>query len=59
MNKEKGEKELKIKIIGIKSVISISKIIKINLIKKNWFLKGKWLEDMGSNPHSKGAFFSR
>lgn len=43
---------------GIKSVISISKIKKIKLIRKNWILKGKWLVEIGSNPHSKGDIFS-
>lgn len=47
------------KIKGIKSVISISKIKKIKLIKKNWFLKGKWFKDIGSNPHSNGEVLSR
>lgn len=40
-------------------MISISKIKKINLIKKKWILKGIRLNDIGSNPHSKGEFFSR
>lgn len=45
--------------VGSKSVISISKIKNINLIEK------KWIENLfrglenGSNPHSKGEFFSR
>lgn len=43
---------------GIKRVISISKIKKISLIRKNWILKGKWLEEIGSNPHSNGDIFS-
>jgi len=47
------------KIRGINKVISISKIKKINLIKKNWILKGRRLLEMGSNPHSKGDVFSR
>lgn len=47
------------KIKGIKRVISMSKIKKINLIKKNWILKGKWVEEIGSNPHSNGDIFSR
>jgi len=48
-----------IMISGIKSLISISKIKKINLIIKNWILKGIRLLDIGSNPHSKGDDFSR
>lgn len=43
---------------GISKVISISKIKKIRLIRKNWILKGKWLEEIGSNPHSNGDIFS-
>lgn len=39
-------------------MISISKIKKISLIRKNWILNGKWLVEMGSNPHSKGEVFS-
>lgn len=37
----------------------MSKIKKINLIKKKWILKGMWFLDIGSNPHSKGEIFSR
>lgn len=37
----------------------MSKIRKISLIKKKWILKGIWLLEMGSNPHSKGDLFSR
>lgn len=48
-----------IKISGIKRVISMSKIKKINLIKKNWILKGRREFEIGSNPHSKGETFSR
>lgn len=44
---------------GIKRVISISKIRKIKLIKKNWILKGILFDDRGSNPHSRGEIFSR
>lgn len=47
------------KISGIRRVISMSKIKKINLIRKNWILNGKWLGEMGSNPHSNGEDFSR
>lgn len=43
---------------GISKVISISKIKKISLIKKNWILNGKWLDEIGSNPHSNGDIFS-
>lgn len=44
---------------GIKREISISKIRKISLIRKNWILKGKRFKAAGSNPHSKGDIFSR
>lgn len=47
------------KIKGIKREISISKIKNINLIKKNWILKGIRVFDIGSNPHSNTEFFSR
>lgn len=40
-------------------MISISKIKNINLIKKNWILKGIRVLEIGSNPHSKEEFFSR
>lgn len=43
---------------GINKVSSISKIKKISLIRKNWILNGKWFEETGSNPHSKGEDFS-
>lgn len=43
---------------GINRVISMSKIRKISLIRKNWILNGKWLVEIGSNPHSKGDIFS-
>lgn len=49
----------KVKIKGINNVISISKIKKIKLIKKNWILNGMRLLFNGSNPHSKGEDFSR
>jgi len=45
--------------MGMSKVISMSKIKKISLIMKKWILKGQWLEDIGSNPHSKGDVFSR
>lgn len=45
--------------MGINIVISISKIKKINLIIKKWILKGGWVKDSGSNPHSNGDIFSR
>lgn len=48
-----------IKIIGIRRVISTSKIRKITAIRKNCKEKGSRAEDLGSNPHSKGEFFSR
>jgi len=44
---------------GNNKVISTSKIKKITAIKKKWIEKGKRAEDFGSNPHSKGEFFSR
>lgn len=44
---------------GISRVISISKIRKIRLIRKNWTLKGIRDLESGSNPHSKGEAFSR
>lgn len=44
---------------GNSKVISISKIKKINLIKKKWILKGIRDLDIGSNPHSNGDIFSR
>lgn len=44
---------------GISKVISMSKIKKINLIKKKWILNGMRLLEIGSNPHSKGDLFSR
>lgn len=43
---------------GIKRIISISKIRKINVTKKNWILNGWRLREDGSNPHSKGDDFS-
>jgi hypothetical protein len=43
---------------GIKRIISVSKIKKIILIRKNWILNGKRLYKSGSNPHSKGDIFS-
>lgn len=39
-------------------MISISKIKKISLMRKNWILNGKWLVETGSNPHSNGEVFS-
>lgn len=48
----------KIFIIGINKTISTSKIRKIIAIKKNWIEKGKRALFFGSNPHSKGEFFS-
>lgn len=48
-----------IKGIGIIIVISISKIRNINLIEKKWIEKGTRNLVSGSNPHSKGDFFSR
>lgn len=37
----------------------MSKIKKINLIKKNWILNGIRDLEIGSNPHSNGDIFSR
>lgn len=48
-----------VKINGINKVISTSKIKKIIAIKKNWIEKGSRACLFGSNPHSKGLFFSR
>jgi hypothetical protein len=47
------------KIIGNISAISTSKIKKIMAIRKNRKEKGSRDELRGSNPHSKGEFFSR
>lgn len=47
------------KIIGRSRVNSTSKIIKITAIKKNCKENGMRAEFLGSNPHSKGLFFSR
>lgn len=30
----------------------------MRLIRKNWILKGKWLVEIGSKPHSNGDIFS-
>lgn len=46
-------------IIGNNKTISTSKIKKIIVIKKNRKEKGRRDELFGSNPHSKGEFFSR
>jgi len=43
---------------GIKRIISVSKIKKMILIRKNWILNGNRLWDKGSNPHSNGDIFS-
>lgn len=48
-----------ITIIGRIKAISTSKIKKIIAIRKNCKEKGSREEDLGSNPHSKGEFFSR
>lgn len=52
-------KYLVVKIRGIKSVISMSKIRKMSLIIKKWILNGRRFWEIGSNPHSKGEIFSR
>ena len=44
---------------GSKSVISTSKIKKITAMRKKRREKGMRAEPLGSNPHSKGEFFSR
>jgi len=49
---------LKIIIIGIKIVISTSKIKKIIVIRKKWIEKLIRGLERGSNPHSKGEIFS-
>lgn len=46
-------------IIGKIKAISTSKIKKIIVIKKKCKEKGIRAEDLGSNPHSNGEFFSR
>lgn len=46
-------------IIGRSIVISTSNIRNTRPIRKNCLLNGIRLIDMGSNPHSKGDFFSR
>lgn len=45
--------------MGIRRVISMSKIRNIRVIKKNWILNGSRLLKIGSNPHSNGDIFSR
>lgn len=49
----------KVKIIGIKRVISTSKIKKITAIKKKCNENGIREDLLGSNPHSNGDLFSR
>lgn len=44
---------------GSKRVISTSKTRKITAIRKNRREKGSRADPLGSNPHSKGEFFSR
>lgn len=43
---------------GIKRTISTSKIKKRTASRKNRIEKGTRAEKLGSNPHSKGEFFS-
>lgn len=50
---------LKHKINGKIKAISISKIKKIIVIKKKCNENGIRADDLGSNPHSNGEFFSR
>lgn len=49
----------KVLIIGINNAISMSKIKKIIVIKKNRNENGIREEEMGSNPHSNGDIFSK
>jgi len=64
--KRNSSVEAKIKIVGVEvsvirginKIISVSKIKKMILIKKNWILNGRRLNDSGSNPHSNGDIFS-
>jgi len=44
---------------GKRRVISTSKIKKITAIRKKRKEKGRRADPLGSNPHSKGEFFSR
>lgn len=46
-------------IIGINKAISISKIKKIIVIKKNRIENGIRLKNIGLNPHSNGDIFSK
>lgn len=50
---------LKISGMGIRIVISTSKIKKITAIKKKWRENGIRADDFGSYPHSNGDPFSR
>ena len=50
---------LKVKIIGIIKMISISKIKKITAIRKKWIEKGVRGYDTGLNPHSNGVDFCK
>lgn len=50
---------LMITVRGISSVISTSKIKKMTAIRKNRSENGRRADPLGSNPHSKGEFFSR
>ena len=50
---------LRILASGKRRVISTSKIRKMIAIKKNRSEKGSRADPLGSNPHSKGEFFSR
>jgi len=45
-------------ISGINKIISVSRIKKIILIKKNWILNSRQLNESGSNPHSNDDIFS-
>lgn len=51
--------KFKVRGSGIKITISISKIKNISIIEKKWIEKETRELEKGSNPHSKGEFFSR
>jgi len=57
--KVNSEVTLVIRGIGIRSVISTSKIKKITAIRKNCREKGAREKNRGENPHSKDDSFSR
>jgi len=55
---KKKLENFKIIIVGKINAISTSKIRKMIVIRKNWIENGIREEFKGSNPHSKGEFFS-